>query len=231
MDDVTFLIKTFERPDICKRLLTSLLRFYSDVPVVVADDSLNPCGDYKKSHPDSITLVLPYDVGLSAGRNTLLQYCETEYFVLLDDDFVFTKYTEILPLMELLRAGLCDIAGGGVKVKGEVTHFEGFLDTHIWNQLKFRLAENITGPTKVDVVLNFFAGVTDTVEAVGWDKDLKLGEHLDFFLRCKEAGLRVVYHPDVICDHCKAKSLNKHSVWQYRKLFQKKRGLSSVSGW
>ena len=31
----------------------------------------------------------------------------------------------------------------------------------------------------------------------GWDVDLKLNEHWDFFLRFKQAGLRVAYCPDV----------------------------------
>lgn len=68
-------------------------------------------------------LSLPYDIGLSASRNELLKHVfskklllnnqkknlkkyfqkvETEYFVLLDDDFVFTKQTTLNKLLNVM---------------------------------------------------------------------------------------------------------------------------------
>ena len=37
--DVTVLVKTFERPEALRRLVTSIRRFYKRMPIVVVDDS------------------------------------------------------------------------------------------------------------------------------------------------------------------------------------------------
>lgn len=50
--------------------------------------------------------------------------------------------------------------------------------------------------TRHDIVLNFFAARTRSVRAMGgWNAQLKLGEHQDFFLRAKRAGLGVAVCP------------------------------------
>lgn len=84
--DVTFLVKTHERPQCLRKLLDSLRRHFPTAPVLVADD-----GRIALRHrPDDHTqlVALPYDVGLSAARNALLQRVQTRFFVTLDDDFV-----------------------------------------------------------------------------------------------------------------------------------------------
>ena len=53
---------------------------------------------------------------------------------------------------------------------------------------------------KCDIVQNFFMAETNAVrqKVAGWDEDLKLIEHADFFMRAKEAGLVVAHTPDVL---------------------------------
>lgn len=53
----------------------------------------------------------------------------------------------------------------------------------------------------VDVVANFFIAKTEKIRALRWDGDLKLGEHQDFFLRAKQAGLKVATCSDVKVYH------------------------------
>ena len=43
-------------------------------------------------------------VGLSAGRNALVEACTTKYFVLLDDDVFFTASTRLELMLEVLEA-------------------------------------------------------------------------------------------------------------------------------
>lgn len=85
--DVTFLVKTHERPQCLRKLLLSLRTQFPRTRVIIADD-----GRVSLRHQLNDELVtvltLPYDVGLSAGRNALLERVETTYFVTLDDDFV-----------------------------------------------------------------------------------------------------------------------------------------------
>jgi glycosyltransferase involved in cell wall biosynthesis len=85
--DVTFLVKTHERPQCLRKLLLSLRTQFPRTRVIVADD-----GRVSLRHrldDELLTLLtLPYDVGLSAGRNAMLERVETKYFITLDDDFV-----------------------------------------------------------------------------------------------------------------------------------------------
>jgi hypothetical protein len=69
---------------------------------------------------------------------------------------------------------------------------------------ELRLRKGSLGPvvgfeadcTRHDIVLNFFAARTRSVRDMGgWNARLKLGEHQDFFLRAKRAGLGVAVCP------------------------------------
>jgi hypothetical protein len=53
-----------------------------------------------------------------------------------------------------------------------------------------------------DVVHNFFVARTENVLALGgWDEQLKLNEHVEFFVRLHRRGMRVAYCADVIAWH------------------------------
>jgi len=57
---------------------------------------------------------MPFDSGLSAGRNLLLSKVRTPYFVLCDDDFVFDDRTNISHVLQFVRSGEFDIIAGCV---------------------------------------------------------------------------------------------------------------------
>ena len=46
MNDVTFIIKTFERPECIKRLVKSIYKYYKDAIILVGDDSKISCKKY-----------------------------------------------------------------------------------------------------------------------------------------------------------------------------------------
>ncbi|GAG84015.1 unnamed protein product, partial [marine sediment metagenome] len=96
---VTAIIKTFERPKVLDRLIRSIRRFYPDLAMIVADDSFRA-----KSRHDVETLRLNPDVGLSSGRNALLNCVKTPYFILLDDDLEFTAETNIERLLTIVES-------------------------------------------------------------------------------------------------------------------------------
>ncbi len=74
------------RPGCLDRLIESIHRFYPGVCVLVADDSDKPV-----QRKDVQVYPLPYDSGLSYGRNYLMDQLKTKYFVMMDDDHVFTE--------------------------------------------------------------------------------------------------------------------------------------------
>ncbi len=201
---VTFIIKTHERPQCLAKLLRSLRSVYASVDVLVADDgrvSLQAGVDARRQ-----ILTLPYDVGLSAARNALLERVTTPFFVTLDDDFVFSERTTIERLIAVLdeRPEL-DIVAGSLYLPGreaEPYAYAELLDIADDGR-ELRMRKGSLGPVpgfdgchRYDIALNFFAARTARVRAMGgWDARLKLGEHQDFFLRAKRAGLGVAVCP------------------------------------
>ena len=115
--DITIIIKTFERPRSLHRLLKSIFFYYPDVKVVVADDSADPEKTNREvmgrwPGKDIEYLALPYDVGLSEGRNRALARVKTPYFVLCDDDFVFDRRTNLELMKRQLEEHKVDLVAG-----------------------------------------------------------------------------------------------------------------------
>lgn len=108
MDDITIVIKTFERKKSLICLLRSIQKYYPDVFIIIVDDS-------KKSYREEILnsfrdlninyIVTEFDIGLSEGRNILLRNVKTKYFMLCDDDFEFDKRTDINKAIQILKNG------------------------------------------------------------------------------------------------------------------------------
>lgn len=200
-ENVTAVIKTFERPAFLRRLLATLRAFYPDMPVLVADDSRKPA---QLDMPGVRVLAMPYDSGLSAGRNLLVSKVQTSLFLLLDDDFIFTDKTDVRAMERMLRRNPdIDILGGGVRdrVSG-FWKFEGLLEqTECRHAIKRdHWLETRPGCVICEIIPNFFLARTERVALVGWDASLKLSEHVDFFARCR-GTLRVGFMKSVWIDH------------------------------
>ena len=118
MKDLTIIIKTLDRYVCLKPLIKSILKKYKDIPILIGDDSLISCKEQvKKDFPNAnITFIeLPYDCGISYGRNVLVSKVKTKYFCLCDDDFIFDKKTDLFFEDEnALRSAIR--RSGGVKV-------------------------------------------------------------------------------------------------------------------
>ena len=103
MDDVTIAIKTFERPESLKDLLVSIRKFYPQTPIIVADDSKIPYTPQMARDFSNIECIsLPFDVGISVGRNAMLKRIKTKYFVLCDDDLLFYEQTMLEKFKKIL---------------------------------------------------------------------------------------------------------------------------------
>lgn len=217
--EIALLIKTFLRPGSLYRLLTSLRRYYPDLPVRVLDDSpgddlaqraRQACDDHAAEY-----LRTEPDIGLSAGRNRLVEVSSEPYLVLLDDDFIFTADTHLERLWEPVRAGRYDVVAGALDMDGGRLHYEGtmHLSEGYWTEeegYRRRTGRVLTlnpldspdqaGPT--ELVLNFFAARREALLGCPWDEQLKLTEHLSWLLRAKYyAHLRLGYEPGCTAFH------------------------------
>ena len=228
MRDVSILIKTFERPQCLERLLSSIERSGWLGPVWIADDSRIPQRDRVIArYAKMVTgyLCMPFDSGLSAGRNLLLRHVNTPYLVLCDDDFIFDDRTDMNRFLELLESSGLDLIGGVYYDRMDPSRRRAaaaLLRLDWWRLLlrlgveiprktyfnfepcgghRWRLTDIAYTPPVVhcDFVSNFFLARTgrliDTVG--GWDGSLKVGDHQDFFFKAKKAGLRVGHTEEV----------------------------------
>lgn len=253
MNDVTFIIKTFERPECIKRLVKSIYKYYKDAIVLIGDDSKISCKKYieQKYYDKNIKVYeLPKDCGLSYGRNYLLNEVKTKYFVLLDDDFMFDKKTNIEEALEIINNKNIDILGGFIR-NYKIVHsiFDRII---VLGQLVFRyeLASNYIGKIRqngktlfvdyekfrfpdyeeVDLVMNFFIAKTESVLRSKWDDDLKLQEHTAFFYKAQLNGLKVAFTNKLSIRHMpvQLKAYSSFRGRNFSKIFMEKNNIDKI---
>ena len=210
---VTFVVKAFERPNCLDRLIKSLGSKYPGFNLMILDDSYNKINlnDYP-SHGMNVTYIQSEpDIGLSEGRNRLVDKVETPYLVLLDDDFIFDSDhldpASLGDILNSLQSSVFDIAGGCVSSKygeGWSYSFSKDIENKILfqkqdiscaNHDKFsREPSYVTEKVacwETSTILNFFVGSVDFLRRTKWDPRLKVGEHEDFFLTVEKLGGKV----------------------------------------
>jgi GT2 family glycosyltransferase len=239
LSQTTAIIKTFQRPKDLDRLIRSMRRYYPQLQILVGDDGFEP-----SPRTDVGYLRLPEDIGLSAGRNALLDRVQTPYFLLLDDDWQFIRKTQIEKLTQLVDEGELDIAAGNhIKIKRKfyfynrrrLQPYHGLFEFR-GNQLHLIRGGQDCGKNYLlcDIVHNFFVARTDTIRALGgWDPELHINEHEEFFVRAKRNGLRVGYQPEVLILHWASRpaGYNKFRNRSYHQVAAEKIGVESVVGY
>lgn len=235
--DVTVLVKTFERPDALRRLLSSIRSFYPRLPIVVVDDSADPL----EPVPESITRYVhaSYNsLGAAGGRNLGLTHVQTPYVLVCDDDMVFERRTDVGRMLFRLETSSFDVVScvwldfdpwRGI-CRG-VRRFEGTLDIED-GVLVHRLGATrgeIDGLPVYDVVHQFFVASVERLGPAPWDADLNLSEHYELFLSLKERGLLCTRLPDVFVQHRQALPPAyqeiREDTGRYVSLWHAKRGL------
>jgi len=236
LTQVTAVVKTFERPKCLDRLVRSLRRHYPQMPILVGDDSFNP-----RPRRDVDYVKLPADMGLSAGRNALLARVRTPYFLLLDDDLEIRRTTCLEQLLAPVAGDQLDLAGGdylrcrtrlGLFTRRRPQPYHG---TFLLEKNRLTM---VAGPRSdgdgfqwCDIVHNFFIARTSKIRALGgWDADLMLDEHEEFFLRAQRYGLRVGFCRDVVAWHWRARSkaYNSYRFRNFKSLAVAKMGLTEL---
>lgn len=253
-NNITVLIKTMIRPKSLCRLVGSLLKYYPDIKILVADDG-EPSSKSellgKYPNADIEYYDLPKDSGLSYGRNFLLDKVKTPYFLLCDDDFVIDNSFHLDELIQMLEGNKLDILGGYFRnykiVKSikdrfivlaqKILHYE--LDTNYIGSIENKgsilevhyIRKDFPEFTKTDICHNFFLAKTDRIKALGgWDNELKLQEHTEFFVRAKAFGIKVGFTNKMSVKHFPEQSKNYSSKRgrDFSALFLKKYGFKEA---
>ncbi|WP_417360028.1 MULTISPECIES: glycosyltransferase family 2 protein [Gammaproteobacteria] len=230
MNNVTFLIKCFERRSCVKRLVTSIRKYYPNTKIIIVDDSAEAV-DFFEQYADVEYIHTKFDIGLSAGRNLGLSRVSTPYFFLLDDDVVFTKKTDVRNAVSILESKNLDMLGIDFYDFGLIRrNYKGFYGRDR-NKLESCLdsqRNSLNG--ELDFILNCFLAKTDIREKISWDECIKLGfEHDDYFLRAKELGIRIGHTSDVSINHFpmfeKKYSQKRNCLAGYRQIFFEKHSI------
>ena len=201
LTELTVLVKTFERPRVLRRFVASVRKFYPDLEVIVVDDS-------RKPEPlDGLeTITLPYDSGVSVGRNELVRRARTDYVLLLDDDFVFYRHTRLGPALEAMkRHPEIDIMGGQVVNLPFYRRLPLSLEGPLYPSSaspRVPIGSTIGGFTVAAKVPIFFLARRERLGLVPWDPNANRSGHADFFTRALGV-LTTVYNPDLRCLHAK----------------------------
>uniref|UniRef100_A0AAZ1XJY3 Glycosyltransferase 2-like domain-containing protein n=1 Tax=Oreochromis aureus TaxID=47969 RepID=A0AAZ1XJY3_OREAU len=184
---VTITTKTFLRHRELKVLLDSIRKFYNNIKVIIADDSLEP----EPIHRENILhYLMPPAQGWFAGRNLAVSQVTTKYFLWVDDDFVFTEKTKIEKLVEVMEANPeLDVVGGAVEenqfyftlIYEEGEENEGGC-LYRMSQGKFHSLPGYPQCFLANGVVNFFLARTDAVQKVGFDPKLQRVAHSEFFM-------------------------------------------------
>ena len=200
IEQVTAIVKTFERPREVKRLVSSIQRTYPALKLIIADDSREP-----QEIPGAQLISLPFNSGVSAGRRIALEAVQTPYLLLLDDDFVFYRQTRLASALSLMAANpKIDIMGGMVIDLPENRAHEYRDETFYPTARHATLppGSTIAGLAVYDKVANFFIGRTERIRLVNWRDELRAIDHRDFFTRAKGV-LTTVYNPAMRVLHAK----------------------------
>jgi len=203
--DITLFIKTFDRPECVDKLINSIRKNYPEVPIMVANDGKLSIPSYDENVS---VFRLPFDTGLSYGRNYMVDKCKTKYYVLLDDDFVFNEDTDLGIFYDLIKSTDYDIIGGMVnEATGPLSYFGNFDEYESYlEQVPVKLKEN--GITRCELILNFFIADVKATKQVKWDNELKLAEHTDFFRRAALNNIKVGVTQAVSIFHDRVRNSN-----------------------
>jgi len=147
---------------------------------------------------------LPFNCGISVGRNEIVKRITEKYLLLMDDDIVLQDRESIEHMKTVLDSdkdiGLCSgmlFGKNGEHIgnesyqkglrfeidRGILFRYPAHKEIHKTNGSMYILAEQ---------VVNFFIAKKEIFDEVRWDNRIKVEwEHIDFFLRLKQTHWKV----------------------------------------
>ncbi len=238
LSKTTVIIKTFQRPESLDRAIRSIRRYYPKLHIIVADDGFKPA-----LRTDVEYVRLPTDVGISTGRNALLDRVTTPYYLLIDDDVEFRPQTKIEKLASLVDQGELDLAAGSCLrierkwkflLRRKPQPFHG-LFSFTGGDLRLVGGTHGTrdGYSLCDIAHNFYVARVDRIRSMGaWDPELRQNEHTEFFVRARRHGIRVGYCHDVVVWHWVARpeGYGAYRFRSYHDLAARKIGVDRIIG-
>ncbi len=232
---VAIMIKTFMRD---ARLVKTLDAIHQNIKypyrIYIADDGgVSNEKEYKYQQLEKQghkIIRMPFDSGLSSGRNQILKKIGEPYVLVMDDDIIIGEDDPLLKMKTVLMSdeniGIC--AGMIEEENGAMfggNSYSNGLRLEIERGVLFRRS-NVRNIIKTDgllyweadQVVNFFLAKREVFDDIQWDSRIKIGlEHMDFFLRLKETKWKAV-----VCSEAKAihqRGIADRDYYEYRQKY------------
>lgn len=192
MRDVTVVIITYDRPTALKGCLRSVRGLYPDIPILVSDngdraENFKLCRKFGARH-----LKLPFDCGANMARKMGQQEVETKYWVIGEDDFIYTKDTKLENFKLVLdHDRKIDLVGGpcirnnNIGTVGSTFRIEAGYEAFYRTPIRKPVYNVIRGIPYFycDYVRMFFMARKET--PIDWEEKLYTGSgtHISIFLK------------------------------------------------
>ena len=187
-ENVTFVFKSFERKKSAKRLYNNICKYYPNARVIIADDSKTPL-ELKGENLEVIQL--PCNSGLSLGLNRAHEQVKTPYIIRMDDDEVLTPFSRFHEHLRFLMAndeydliGVSYVTTPRCKSHKKVSpkYLSQSMDIAP-KKLKIPHLTKVGEYTVVGKTPNIFIARTEAVRSVGYDDNIRVLDHNEFFFR------------------------------------------------
>lgn len=237
---ISLVVKTFLRPAMLERFLLSVGQYEEAqciqfAEIIVGDDSPKDIIGANKRAIQKAKDKYPYlnvkhqeyeeNIGLSDGRNRMVESAGCKYIFLCDDDFILDGKSDIRDALQYLKEDRFDIVGGWLKneynLKSGHSVYWGscghIIETD--DELTIFLNENendIPEIQKSDYLLNFFIAKREALINNPWDANLKVEEHQEFFLRLFHSDYKAAFCKKLFCKHTGDRAENPKRYNEYR---------------
>lgn len=242
-------IKTFLRERTLFKTLDAIEEYFPyRYKLYIADDGTVTDGKasrYRELQKAGHQIIhLPFDCGISAGRNAIVKKVEEKYILIMDDDIKLTDSESIKRILSILE----DDKSLGL-VSGILEHENGdpYGGENYCRGLRFELRDrfllrwpassticNVNGTSyrTADQVVNFFLARSKLFDDVLWDKKIKVGwEHIDFFLGLAKTRWKAAVCLDAKAIHSRPEhdfTYNQHRCSMVSQYFLQKHEINGV---
>ena len=188
-DNVTFIAKSFERKHLARGLCRNISRYYPGARIIIADDSREPL---QIDMPDVTVIHLPFNSGLSAGLQLALEQVQTPYVMRMDDDELLTVRTKVHRELQYLQDHPeVDLIGFGhttaIRLHSPMFNFQEYFRQPMNDAPRPLTIPHMTKLDSSHIILgkvaNIYLARTAKMKEVGFDKNIKVIDHHEFFWR------------------------------------------------
>ena len=172
-----------------KRLYKSIQSYYPGAKVIIADDSSKPL---ELTGENLEVIQLPFNSGLSVGLNRALERVTTPFVVRMDDDQLLTPHTKIHEQIFFLKDhSEVDLVGVLLyhmpKCRSLKKAAEEYYKQPMDYAPKKLLISHMTEIDEAHIVVgkssNTFVARTDKLKEIGYDDNIRMIDHNEFFFR------------------------------------------------